>query len=145
MSTNDHGIPAGDGELVARLVTNHGTMVVRLEEERAPNTVANFVGLATGSKSYDDPRGHDEGTPYYDGTIFHRVIQGFMLQGGDPTGTAEVQGLHSRMRSPRLTSRRAGCFEYGESWAKYQRLAVFRVSGTLSSSRRASCRLRSCY
>lgn len=87
MSTDNHGIPEGDGELVARLVTNHGTMVVRLEEERAPKTVANFVGLATGSKAYNDPRGQPEGTPYYDGTIFHRVIQGFMLQGGDPTGT----------------------------------------------------------
>ena len=87
MTTNEYGIPEGDGELMARLVTNHGTMVVRLEEERAPQTVANFVGLATGSKSYDDPRGNEPGTPYYDGTIFHRVIRGFMLQGGDPTGT----------------------------------------------------------
>ena len=87
MSNDANGIPGGEGQLVARLVTSLGTMVVGLEEEKAPQTVANFVGLATGSKAYDDPRAHAEGTPYYDGTIFHRVIQGFMLQGGDPTGT----------------------------------------------------------
>lgn len=87
MDTNNTGIPAGDGQLIAHLITNHGTMVVQLEEQQAPSTVANFVALATGNKLYSDPRGHEPGTPYYDGTIFHRVIPGFMLQGGDPTGT----------------------------------------------------------
>jgi peptidyl-prolyl cis-trans isomerase A (cyclophilin A) len=87
MEKNTDGIPEGNGELVAHLVTNYGVMVVALDEARAPETVANFVGLATGSKAYNDPRGNAAGTPYYDGTIFHRVIPGFMLQGGDPTGT----------------------------------------------------------
>ena len=87
METNTKDLVAGDGALHANLVTNHGTMVVALAEELAPQTVANFVGLALGAKVYDDPRGHEPGTPYYDGTVFHRVIRGFMLQGGDPTGT----------------------------------------------------------
>jgi peptidyl-prolyl cis-trans isomerase A (cyclophilin A) len=52
-----------------------------------PNTVANFVGLAEGSKEWTDPRTNQKAQqPYYDGTIFHRVIDGFMIQGGDPLG-----------------------------------------------------------
>ena len=77
----------GEGPLRASMVTNLGTLDVELFEEHAPLTVANFVGLATGTKAYDDPRGNEPGTPYYDGTIFHRIIRDFMIQGGDPTGT----------------------------------------------------------
>src|SRR4026208_1963634 len=56
--------------------------------EHAPKTVENFVGLATGAKEWDDPRdGQKKSTALYPGTIFHRVIPGFMVQGGDPTGT----------------------------------------------------------
>lgn len=78
----------GQGQLYARFVTSMGNIVVRLEEERAPNTVKNFVGLATGSQPWKDPRTGDEktGVPLYDGTIFHRVISDFMIQGGDPLG-----------------------------------------------------------
>jgi peptidyl-prolyl cis-trans isomerase A (cyclophilin A) len=78
----------GSGQLYARIVTSMGTMIARLEEERAPNTVKNFVGLATGTQPYKDPRSGQEktGVPYYDGTIFHRVIPDFMIQGGDPLG-----------------------------------------------------------
>jgi peptidyl-prolyl cis-trans isomerase A (cyclophilin A) len=79
---------AGSGQLYARFVTTLGTIVVRLEEQRAPNTVKNFVGLATGTQEWKDPRTGDvrRGVPYYDGTIFHRVIPDFMIQGGDPLG-----------------------------------------------------------
>lgn len=78
----------GDGTLHARLETTLGTFVVRLFEDKVPNTVANFVGLATGAKEWKDPRTGQPGSgPYYDGTIFHRVIPRFMIQGGDPTGT----------------------------------------------------------
>jgi len=77
----------GDGPLRASMVTSLGTLDVELFEDRAPLTVANFVGLATGEKAYEDPRGNEPGTPYYDGTVFHRIIQDFMIQGGDPTGT----------------------------------------------------------
>jgi len=79
----------GTGNLYARLVTSLGTMIVQLEEHRAPNTVKNFVGLATGTQPYIHPSTNKEvsGVPYYDGTIAHRVIPDFMIQMGDPTGT----------------------------------------------------------
>jgi peptidyl-prolyl cis-trans isomerase A (cyclophilin A) len=78
----------GQGQLYARLVTNQGVIVVRLEEQRAPKTVKNFVGLATGTQEWVHPRTGEEkkGVPYYDGTVFHRVIPNFMIQGGDPLG-----------------------------------------------------------
>jgi peptidyl-prolyl cis-trans isomerase A (cyclophilin A) len=78
----------GDGQLYARFVTSLGNIVVRLEEQRAPNTVKNFVGLATGTQAWKDPATGQEkqGVPLYDGTIFHRVISNFMIQGGDPLG-----------------------------------------------------------
>jgi peptidyl-prolyl cis-trans isomerase A (cyclophilin A) len=78
----------GDGQLYARFVTSMGNIVVALEEERAPKTVRNFVGLATGRQEWVHPRTRQahKGTPYYDGTIFHRVIPDFMIQGGDPLG-----------------------------------------------------------
>ncbi|WP_410477972.1 peptidylprolyl isomerase [Myxococcus sp. MxC21-1] len=62
---------------------------MRLFSKDAPKTVANFVGLATGEKAWTDPKTGQrvEGKPLYDGVIFHRVIPGFMIQGGDPTGT----------------------------------------------------------
>jgi len=78
----------GTGQLYARLVTSMGNILVRLEEERAPNTVKNFVGLASGAQEWVHPRSGEvqRGVPYYDGTIFHRVIPDFMIQGGDPLG-----------------------------------------------------------
>jgi peptidyl-prolyl cis-trans isomerase A (cyclophilin A) len=78
----------GSGQLYARFVTSMGTMIAQLEEQRAPNTVKNFVGLATGTQSWKDPKSGQvkQGVPYYDGTIFHRVIPDFMIQGGDPLG-----------------------------------------------------------
>jgi len=73
----------------ATLHTNRGDIKIALFGNHAPKTVANFVGLAQGSKDYVDPRTGQQGkgTPYYDGTISHRVIAGFMIQLGDPTGT----------------------------------------------------------
>jgi len=72
----------------ATLRTNQGDIVVNLFPDHAPKTVENFAGLATGEKSYRQPNasGGDSG-PFYDGSVFHRVITGFMIQGGDPTGT----------------------------------------------------------
>ena len=68
--------------------TNKGSFTVRLMPDHAPKTIENFVGLATGSKRWTDPRdGAEKQEPLYPGTIFHRVISGFMVQGGDPTGT----------------------------------------------------------
>jgi peptidyl-prolyl cis-trans isomerase A (cyclophilin A) len=71
----------------AEFVTNEGNFTIRLFDQEAPNTVANFVGLAEGTKEWTDPRTNKKVTaPYYDGIIFHRVIDGFMIQGGDPLG-----------------------------------------------------------
>jgi len=73
-------------ELYATLHTSAGPIRLRLFPDQAPETVQIFVGLAEGTKEAADPRtGHKEAKPFYDGTVFHRVIEGFMLQGGDPT------------------------------------------------------------
>lgn len=72
----------------ATLHTTAGPIRLELFDNHAPKTVANFVGLAEGSREYTDPRTRRPGSgPYYDGTVFHRVIANFMIQGGDPTGT----------------------------------------------------------
>lgn len=78
----------GTGELVATIETPQGTIHCKLLGDKAPMTVANFVGLATGKKPFEDPRDNQvkKGVPYYDGLTFHRVIAGFMIQGGDPLG-----------------------------------------------------------
>jgi peptidyl-prolyl cis-trans isomerase A (cyclophilin A) len=78
----------GAGQLYARFVTSLGPIVVRLEEQRAPKTVKNFVGLATGTQEWTHPRtgASHNGVRYFDGTVFHRVIPDFMIQGGDPLG-----------------------------------------------------------
>lgn len=74
--------------MTATLHTNLGDIKVNLFEFQAPKTVANFVGLAEGTKEWTDPKVRAKSTaPLYDGTIFHRVISGFMIQGGDPLGT----------------------------------------------------------
>jgi peptidyl-prolyl cis-trans isomerase A (cyclophilin A) len=72
----------------ATFVTSMGSFTVRLMPEHAPNTVSNFVDLATGAREWTDPRDGSRSTDrLYDGTLFHRVIPDFMIQGGDPTGT----------------------------------------------------------
>ena len=71
----------------ADFVTTEGNFTIRLFDKEAPNTVANFVGLAEGTREWTDPRTNQKSQqPYYDGIIFHRVIDGFMIQGGDPLG-----------------------------------------------------------
>ncbi len=74
--------------LLAHFTTSEGNFTVRLFDDKVPNTVANFVGLAEGTKEWTDPRTHQrEKKPFYDGIVFHRVIADFMIQGGDPLGT----------------------------------------------------------
>ncbi len=77
------------GTISATLHTSKGDIDVELFAERAPQTVENFVGLATGEQTWIDPETDEEieGEPLYDDVLFHRVIDGFMIQGGDPTGT----------------------------------------------------------
>ena len=73
--------------VLAHFTTSAGNFTARLFDAETPNTVANFIGLADGSKEWTDPRtGRKVTQPYYNGTIFHRVIEGFMIQGGDPLG-----------------------------------------------------------
>ena len=75
-------------DLYATLSTSQGDIRIKLFPDHAPKTVANFVELAEGSREWTDPRsGTRTKDPLYNGTIFHRVISGFMIQGGDPLGT----------------------------------------------------------
>jgi len=76
-------------ELFAHFDTTEGRIVCRLFTKDAPKTVENFVGLATGEKEWVDPNSDQKKTKtsLYEGTIFHRCISNFMVQGGDPTGT----------------------------------------------------------
>jgi peptidyl-prolyl cis-trans isomerase A (cyclophilin A) len=80
--------PAREPGLYATIKTTLGDITVKLYEKEAPITVRNFVGLARGTKEWKDPKtGQMVKRPLYTGTIFHRVIPGFMIQGGDPLGT----------------------------------------------------------
>jgi len=79
--------PEKKGPLYATLKTSLGDVVIQLFDDKAPKTVANFVDLATGTKEWTDPKTREKvKRPLYNGTIFHRVIPGFMIQGGDPLG-----------------------------------------------------------
>jgi len=77
----------GSGPLFAKLDTSLGTLSCELFEDKAPITVANFVGLARGLRPFKDQTGKWVKRPGYDGTTFHRIIRGFMIQGGDPLGS----------------------------------------------------------
>jgi peptidyl-prolyl cis-trans isomerase A (cyclophilin A) len=75
-------------DLYAHFDTSEGAIVVKLFPRDAPKTVENFVGLATGEKEWTHPETREKktGAPLYDGTVFHRCIPDFMIQGGDPLG-----------------------------------------------------------
>lgn len=74
--------------LYAVMETTQGNITIQLFEKEAPKTVENFVGLAEGTKEFTDPKTREKvKRPFYDGLIFHRVIPGFMIQGGDPMGS----------------------------------------------------------
>lgn len=93
-----NGIPQGEGALFATLRTTGGVIVVELFESKSPKAVANFVGLATGTKAWRDPQSGEErkGRSLYEGTTFHRRIENFMIQGGDPF-SREAGGDPSRV------------------------------------------------
>ena len=92
--------------LIAHFTTTEGNFDVQLFEDEAPKTVANFTGLAEGTKEWTDPRtGQKSKAPYYNGTVFHRVIDAFMIQGGDPLGQGTggpgykfADEFHSKLR-----------------------------------------------
>jgi len=79
------GLP-GSGPLTAKIETTLGALTCELYDKKAPITVANFIGLARGLRPFKDKDGKWTKKPFYDGLIFHRVIPGFMIQGGDPLG-----------------------------------------------------------
>ena len=83
----DINIP-GEGQLRVRFETSLGNLEGVLHEDKTPNTVANFAGLATGQTKWQHPGSREvmENTPFYDGLVFHRVIPQFMIQGGCPLG-----------------------------------------------------------
>jgi peptidyl-prolyl cis-trans isomerase A (cyclophilin A) len=75
-------------EMYATFKTSAGDLIIRLFPEKAPKTVETFVALVEGTKEWTDPTTRQQVTrPLYDGTVFHRVIPDFMIQGGDPLGT----------------------------------------------------------
>ena len=95
----------------AVFTTTEGNFKVRLFDTDVPNTVANFSGLAEGTKEFTDPKtGQKTKRPFYDGLIFHRVIEGFMIQGGDPlgTGTGGPGYKFADEFSPKLRHTKAG-------------------------------------
>src|SRR5438552_2503199 len=79
---------AASGEPTAIIDTTAGKLTCKLFEKQTPETVANFIGLSNGTKDWKNPisGASKHGVPLYDGTIFHRVIPNFMIQGGDPAG-----------------------------------------------------------
>jgi len=95
----------------AVFTTSEGNFTVRLFEKDAPKTVANFIGLVEGTKEWTDPRTSEKvKKPYYNGLTFHRVIAGFMIQGGDPlgTGTGGPGYKFADEFSPKLRHSKAG-------------------------------------
>ena len=76
----------GNGAIVATIDTSKGTLQCKLFDDKAPVTVANFIGLATGKRPWKDTSGTWVKRPAYDGTTFHRIVKGFMIQGGDARG-----------------------------------------------------------
>ncbi len=104
--------------LHAHFTTSLGAFTIRLFDEDAPNTVANFVGLAEGTKEFVDPKTRQKVTrPFYDGLIFHRVIDGFMIQGGCPAGqgTGGPGYTFEDEFSPKLKHRGAGVLSMANS------------------------------
>ena len=112
----------------ATLHTTAGDIRVKLFGDHAPKTVRNFVELATGAREWTHPghRREDERAPLYDGTIFHRVIADFMIQGGDPLGQGlRRPGLQVRRRvPPRAGLRPSLPARDGQRRPEHQRLAV---------------------
>jgi len=107
------------GQPTAIIQTTAGNMTCTLFPKEAPIGVANFIGLATGTKDWTDPRTHQKkhGVPLYDGTIFHRVIPQFMIQGGDPKGdgSGDPGYKFQNETSPMLTFDRPGRLAYANA------------------------------
>src|SRR6266853_1663307 len=110
---------AASGAPTAVIDTTAGTLRCTLFEKETPETVANFIGLANGTKDWKNPVSGStkHGVPLYDGTIFHRVIPNFMIQGGDPAGngTGDPGSAFKNETSPDLTFDRPGRLAYANA------------------------------
>ena len=112
--------PASASQPTAVIDTTAGKMNCTLFPDKAPIGVANFIGLANGTKDWKNPvsGASKHGVPLYDGTIFHRVIPGFMIQGGDPAGTGSgadpIKAFKNEI-SPDLTFDKAGRLAYANA------------------------------
>jgi len=104
--------------LLAHFTTSEGNFTARLFDTEVPNTAANFAGLAEGTKEWTDPRtSRKSKEPYYNGTVFHRIIADFMIQGGDPLGqgTGGPGYKFSDEFNPRLRHNKAGILSMANS------------------------------
>ncbi len=135
-------LPAG---LYAHFTTSEGAFVARLFEEEAPKTVANFAGLADGSIEWQDPVSRQTiHRPFYDGLIFHRVIDGFVIQGGCPMGNGMGgPGFKFERRVPPVASPQQGRHPVdGQRRPGHQRQPVLRHPRADAAPRRPPLGLR---
>lgn len=109
------GLPEGPGPLRAILTTDLGVLTCALFPEVAPNGVANFVGLARGRRPFKEAGKWIRGRRFYDGLIFHRVIDDFMAQGGDPLGTGFGGPGYSFMNEIGAETHSPGTLSYANS------------------------------
>jgi len=111
--------PAAPKNPSAVIQTTDGNFTCDLFQDKVPDAVANFIGLAKGTKDWSDPATHAKkhGKPLYDGTTFHRVIPQFMIQGGDPmgTGSGDIGFSIKDQFSPNLKFDKAGMLAYANS------------------------------
>ena len=131
--------------LHAHFTTSEGNFTVRLFDEDAPKTVANFVGLAEGTKEWTDPKtGQKVKRPFYDGLTFHRVIDGFMIQGGDPlgTGTGGPGYKFGDEFSPKLRHTKAGILSMANAGAEHERQPVLHHARADAVARQQAQRVR---
>ena len=129
----------------AHFDTSEGSFTVRLFDKEAPNTVANFVGLAEGTKEWQDPAtGEKKTAPYYDGVIFHRVIDGFMIQGGDRLGHGHRRPrLQVRRRVPPVAAPQQGRGPVdGQCRTEYERQPVLHHPRADAASRQSALGFR---
>jgi hypothetical protein len=132
-------------DLYAVIDTTLGAIEVQLFPNHAPKTVENFVGLAEGTKEWTDPQtGTKAAKKLYDGTIFHRVISGFMLQGGDPLGrgTGGPGYTFKDEIHPELQFNKPYLLAMGQCRSRHQRLAVLHHRGPDTVAQRQAHDLR---
>ena len=134
--------PELEDGMYAQFNTSMGPIVAELYFEETPMTVASFVSLAEGNGKMADST--HKGKKYYDGLVFHRIIDGFMIQGGDPTGTGSG-GPGYKFPDEFVDSLghdSKGDTFYGKCWSRYQRKSVFYHSGSGRTTGRKTYRIR---